>query len=173
MKKFITSILILFISLNLFSQDKYFKLPLAKTLKPTVIFNENIIGNESFIMSLGSTQKEVREQIKEVSILKDKQTRELSDFYNLTEQGILFVELKEVPVSKTQSELNEFFGLEKRNEIYIDGYLLENEKYSIALAAIKEIELVEPDDKNGLKNNVLNIWTLAQNERYGKIVSIK
>ena len=166
MHKFITFFLILFVSINVLSQDEYFKLPQAKTQKPTFIFNKKIIGNESLIKNLGSTEQEIREKIKEVFVIIDKPTRELSDYYNLTEQGLLFVDLKEKLLSKTQSELNEFFGLDKQNEIYIDGYLIEDKKYSIALTGITEIEIVEPNDANGLKGRVINIWTLAKNERY-------
>ena len=166
MHKFITLILVLFISLNVFSQDEYFKLPQAKTKKPCLIFNKNIIGNEYLINALGTSENEVKEKVKEVYVLKDKQNRDKSDYYNLTEHGLVFLDFKESPESKTQSELNEFFGLDRKGEIYIDGYLLESKKYRIALPGITEIEIVEPDKENGLKNKVLNIWTLAKSERY-------
>ena len=166
MYKFITFLFILFGPLNIFSQEDYVKLPQAKTQNPSFIFNKNVIGNEYLIKRLGTSEQEVKDKIKEVSVLKDKQNRKLNDYYNLTEQGILFVDLKKSLISKTQSELKEFFGIDKQSEIYVDGYLLESKKYRIALTAIVEIEIVEPDTTNGLKSRALNIWTLAKNERY-------
>ncbi|MBT2161554.1 hypothetical protein [Zobellia barbeyronii] len=168
MYKFIILLLILFVPLTTFSQDKYFKLPQAKTQKPFLIFNKNIIGNDFLMNRFGTSEKEAREKIKEMYVLIDKQNRELSDYYNLTEHGLVLFDLKDSLISKTQSELNKFFGLDKQNEIYIDGYLLESKKYSIALIGITEIEIVEPDGINGLKNRVLNIWTLGKSKRYFK-----
>jgi len=118
------------------------------------------------IQSLGTSKEEVKEKVDEISILKDKGNRESNGFYNLTEYGIVFVDLKEIPASKTQSELKDFFGIDKQTKIYIDGYLLENKKYRIALTGITEIEVIEPDSANGLKSKALNIWTLAKDERY-------
>ncbi|WP_158850284.1 hypothetical protein [Algibacter sp. L1A34] len=166
MRKILILILMLLVSINIFSQEDYIKLPQAKTQKPSFIFNQNIIGNEYLIKSLGTSEDEIKSKINEMSILKEVPNKELIDYYNLTEQGILFVDLKKIPESKNQSELNQFFGLKKKGKIYIDGYLLESEKYNIALICITEIEIVEPDSANGLKSRVLNIWTLPKNERY-------
>lgn len=166
MHKFLTSLLILFVSFNVFSQDEYFKLPNAKTQKPCLIFNKNIIGNEYLMKNFGTSEEEVKEKVKEIAVLKGKGNRKENDYYNLTSYGLVFLDLKEIPESKTQAELKEFFGLDKENEIYIDGYLLEGKKYRIALNGVTEIEIVEPDNANGLENKVLNIWTIAKNERY-------
>lgn len=168
MMKAILFISALFVSFSMFSQDAYFKLAQAKTQKPSYIFNKNTIGNEYLIKSLGATMEEVKEKVNEMSILKDKQNRELNEYYNLTEFGMLFVDLKKDILTKTQAELNEFFGLDTKNKMYVDGYLLENEKYVIAIKGITEIEIVEPDNSDGLKTRVLNIWTLAKNERYSE-----
>ncbi|WP_139150297.1 hypothetical protein [Cellulophaga baltica] len=64
--------------------------------------------------------------------------------------------------------MKKFFGFGEHNKIYIDGYLLENKNYRIALTGITEIEIIEPDKANGLKNKALNIWTLSKNERYSE-----
>lgn len=152
--------------LSVFSQDEYMKLPQARTQNPTYIYDEKVIGNKYFFESLGSSKEEILEKVNEISVLKTKSNRKLFDFHNLTEHGVLFVDLKENIIGKTQSELNKFFGIDEQNEIYIDGYLLENKKYNIVLTGITEIEIVEPDNVNGLKTRVLNIWTLAKAERY-------
>nr|WP_298996640.1 hypothetical protein [uncultured Allomuricauda sp.] len=157
---------LLFIALNVFSQENYIKLPNAKTKSPTYILNKNIIGNQYLVENLGDSKEEVLDKVNEISVLKYKPDRENSDFYNLTSQGLILVELKKSVPSKTQSELNDFFGMDAQSDIYIDGYLLESKKYKIAIEGITEIEIVEPDTLNGLGNSVLNIWTLTKKERY-------
>lgn len=166
MHKFISSLLVLFVSINAFSQDEYFKLPNAKTQKPCLIFNKKIIGNEYLMKSFGTSEEEVKEKVKEIAVLKGKGNRKENDYYNLTQYGLVFLDLKESPESRTQSEFKDFFGLDKNGKIYVDGYLLETKKYRIATIGITEIEIVEPDNANGLESRALNIWTLPKNERY-------
>lgn len=161
-------ILILFTTANLFSQDYYIKLPFAKTQNPSFIFNEYIIGSEALLNSLASSEKEIKKVVKEISVLKGKPEKGRNDYYNLSEYGILFVDLKKNLTSRSQSELNEFFGLTPQNEIYVDGYLVESKKYKIALASIIEIELIKTGPENELEKRALNIWTLKENERYVK-----
>lgn len=141
-------------------------MPNAKTAAPTFIFNKDIIGNGFLFKDLGSSEQEIMDKVNEISVLHGRPTRKNSDFYNLTEQGIVFLELKEAPKHKTQSELNEFFGMDNRNDIYMDGYLIESKNYGIALNGITEIEIVEPDTLNGLGQRVLNIWTIKKGQRY-------
>lgn len=146
---------------NVFSQEKYEKLPLAKTKNATYLFSKNIIGNEKIIPNIETS----KEDIKELSILKDKP--DINDnYYNLTEFGIVFVDLKYDLEVRTQSELNTFFGLDSENNIYIDGYLVDRKMYKVALKSIVELELVDPNAENGLKDPVLNIWTLQKGERH-------
>ena len=171
MNKILALLITLLVTLNVFSQDNYLKLPQAKTQNPTYIFNKNSIGNESLLKNIGKTKQEISDTIEEISVLKDKPNRENSDYFNLTEYGIVLVALKDDIICKTQEELIEFFKLPKQTDLYIDGYLLENKNYKIALTAIKEIEIVEPNTENGLKSSVLNIWTLVKNERYSDKVN--
>jgi len=131
------------------------KLPFTKSNCPTIIIDKDIIANKNAI----ETAKEL---IAEISVLKDKPNRKKHRFFNLTENGIIFVSLKKETAFKTQSELNEFFGIEKNNEIFVNGYLIENSDYKIATECIIEIELVEPDSKNKLENKVINVWTLTK-----------
>ena len=166
MPKSIIIILSLLMCINLFSQNDYVSIKGAKTQKPSYIFNKNIIGNQNLMNSLGSSKEELLKVVNDVSVLKDKQNRNLNDYYNLTEYGLIFVDLKDDIKSKTQSELNDFFELDNQADIYVDGYLIESKKYRIALTGIIEIEIIEPNTENGLKNKSLNIWTLTKNERY-------
>lgn len=161
-------ILLLFTTANLLSQENYVKIPSAKTQNPSFIFNEYIIGSETLLNSLGSSEKELKKVVKEISVLKGKPKKGQEDYYNLSEYGILFVDVKKKIASKSQSQLNKFFGLNPQNEIYVDGYLVESKKYEIALGSIIEIELIEPDLNNNHEQRALNIWTLNKNERYVK-----
>jgi len=166
MNKTIVLTLFLLVTVTLFSQDEYVKLPQAKTQNPTYLYNSSIIGSENAVEEFGKSEKELKEYFNELSILKDKQNRKSNTYYNLTEYGMLFVDLKKDISSKTQAELNDFFNLKKQSDIYVDGYLVENKQYKICLTGISEIEIVEPNSKNKLNEKVLNIWTLAKNKRY-------
>jgi len=143
---------------NIYSQDTYVKLPFTKSNCPTFIIDKDIIANES---AIGTT----KELITEISVLKDKPNRKEHKFFNLTDNGIIFVSLKKETAFKTQSELNEFFGIEKNNGIYVNGYLIEKSDYKIATECIIEIELVEPDTENKLENKAINVWTLTKEKR--------
>ena len=144
--------------MNIYSQDTYVKLPTVKNNCPTIIIEKDIIGNDS---AIGTT----KELIAEISVIKGKANRKEHKFFNLTENGIVFVSLKKETAFRTQSELNDFFGIEKNNEIYVNGYLIENSDYKIATECILEIELVEPDSENKLKSKVINVWTLTKEQR--------
>ncbi|MCK8481727.1 hypothetical protein [Psychroserpens algicola] len=152
-----TFIFALFFS-NIYSQESYVKLSFTKSNCPTIIIEKDIIANESTI----GTKKDL---ILEMSVLKDKPNRKEHKFFNLTENGIVFFTLKNKPTFKTQTELNEFFGIEKNNEIYVNGYLIENSDFKIATESIIEIELIEPDSENKLERKVINVWTLTKEER--------
>ncbi len=158
MNRIITTIIFAFIFSNIYSQDRYVKLPKTKSNCPTFIIEKDIIANKNII---GTT----KEFIAQVSVLKDKPNRKEHKFFNLTENGIIFVSLKKETAFKTQSELNEFFGIEKNNGVYVNGYLIENSDYKIATECILEIELVEPDSENKLERKVINVWTLTKEQR--------
>jgi hypothetical protein len=134
------------------------KLPFRKSQCPIFIIEKDIIANENAI----ETAKDL---IAEMNVLKGKPNRKEHKFFNLTENGIIFVSLKKETAFKTQSELNNFFGNEKNNGIYVNGYLIESSDYKIATECIVEIELVEPNSENKLKSKVINIWTITKDER--------
>ena len=122
-----------------------------------LLVDDTIIANNHSIAS--------KEDITEVRVLKDKPTRATHDFYNLSENGIALVTLKKKIASKTQAELNTFFGLNANNSIYVNGYLIESAKYKFATESIIEMEMVTPTPENKLEQKVINIWTLTQYER--------
>ncbi|WP_298320403.1 hypothetical protein [uncultured Aquimarina sp.] len=158
MNRILFTLIFTFLFSNIYSQDSYEKLPFTKTNCPTIIIEKDIIANESAI----GTKKEL---IVEMSILKDKPNRKEHKFFNLTENGIIFVTLKKKTAFRTQTELNEFFGIEENNRVYVNGYLIEKSNYKIATESIMEVELIEPNSENKLKSKTINIWTLTKEER--------
>lgn len=158
MNRIIFTLLFTLFFTKVYSQDAYVKLATTKNNCPTIIIDKDIIGNE---IAIGTT----KELIAELSFLKDKPNRKEHIFFNLTENGIIFVSLNRETAFKTQSELNEFFGIEKNNEIYVNGYLIENSDYKIATECIMEIELVGPNSENKLQRKVINVWTLTKEQR--------
>lgn len=149
----------IFISTAIYSQDNdYIKLSGIEINCPTIIVENNIIANKS-ILEINE------EQINNISVLIDKPNKQEHKFYNLTENGIVFVSLNIKTDYKTQSELNRFFGFKKSNEIYVNGYLLESSDYKIASNAISEINVVIRDITNKPKTKVLNVWTISEKQR--------
>lgn len=122
-----------------------------------LLVDDTIIANNHIITS--------KENITEVRVLKGKPTRATHDFYNLSENGIALVTLKKKILSKTQAELNTFFGLNAKNSVYVNGYLIESAKYKFATESMVEVELLTPTAENRLKHKAINIWTLTQDER--------
>lgn len=122
-----------------------------------LLIDDTIIANNHIIAS--------KEDLTEVRVLKGKPKRATHDFYNLSENGIALVTLKKKIASKTQAELNTFFGLNTNNSVYVNGYLIESPIYVFATQSIVEVELVTPTDENNLKQKVINVWTLTKDER--------
>ncbi len=155
---------------SIYSQEKYEKLPFAEKTCPTYIFNNNVIGSEKVLGDVYKGIEDLKKEVNEISVLKEKPDRE-NDLYNLSSQGIILVDIKQDVESKSQSELNSFFGLKLKNDVYIDGYLITNKAYKIALKSIASIELVELSNENELNNSVLNVWTLSKEERKYKSIN--
>jgi hypothetical protein len=158
MKNTLTTLLFILLHLNSYSQDSFIKLPqVIKINCPILLVDDTIIANNHIIAS--------KEDIVELRVLKGKPTRATHDFYNLSENGIASVTLKKKIASKTQAELNTFFGLNANNSVYVNGYLIESAKYKFATESIVEVELLTPTAENKLEQKVINIWTLTQDER--------
>ncbi|MDR7209553.1 hypothetical protein [Flavobacterium piscis] len=158
MNKPLIALLFTFFFSNIYSQENYNTLPATKNNCPIILIEKNIIANETIIAKN-------KTMIIEMSVLKDKPNRKEHKFYNLSQNGILFVTLNKKIAFKTQSELNKFFGISKKNNVYVNGYLLESSDYKIATQSILEIELVQPNSENKLEGTAINIWTLNKEER--------
>ncbi|MEO9478549.1 MAG: hypothetical protein ABJO28_03960 [Maribacter dokdonensis] len=157
MKTIFTIIFFSLISFTTNAQDSFNKLPQAANIScPILLVDEHIIANKNIITS--------KEDIEEIAVIKDKPSRK-AHFYNLTANGILFAKLKKKIPSKTQAELNTYFNLKENNPVYVNGYLLEHDTYTIATENIATIDLVMPNEENDLDQKVINVWILSQEER--------
>lgn len=157
-KRLLISLIFILFVFKINAQESYIKLPNTKSSCSTIVVNDNIISNESFI-------KKNEKLITQMSVMKDKPNRKNHKFYNLSENGIVLVELDKKIKTKSQCDLNKFFGINKRNKVYVNGYLLENSDYEIAIESIVEIELVIPNSTNKLEDKSINIWTVSKEER--------
>ena len=124
MKKIFFTFCFIFISLDIASQTKVDFI--VEPEKPVVIINDMIITNyESFI-------KISKDSIKEIQILKAKKLHSKNIFFDKNNNGsILFVKASGTFKIRTQKELNLFFGLPEKNNIYVNGYLIQNKNYSL------------------------------------------
>lgn len=157
MKTFFVTFLFFFFHYTNNAQNSFNKLPQAANIScPILLVDEHIIANKNIITS--------KEDIEDIAVIKDKPSRK-GHFYNLTANGILFAKLKKKIPSKTQTELNAFFNLEENNPVYVNGYLLEHDTYTIATESIATIDLVMPNEENDLDQKVINVWIISQEER--------
>lgn len=157
MKTIFSTIIFILLHVYSFAQDGFNKLPIAAKINcPILLVDEHIIANKNIITS--------KEDIEEIGVIKDKPSRK-AHFYNLTANGILFAKLKKEIPYKTQAELNTYFNLKENNPVYVNGYLLEHDTYTIATESIATIDLVMPNEENDLDQKVINVWILSQEER--------
>ena len=118
---------------------------------PLVLINDSILGNFQLLNSIS------KEQILELDIKKGKEIGAKKLF--LPEEknsGLLIATVKKEFKTRTQQELNQFFDLDPANDIYVNGYLLEDKSFLISAESIKKIEVIPADDLF-LKKEVLNI----------------
>ncbi|MEP3372055.1 MAG: hypothetical protein ABJO28_08175 [Maribacter dokdonensis] len=157
MKTTFSTIIFILLHVNSFAQDSFNKLPQAANIScPILLVDEHIIDNKNIITS--------KEDIEDIAVIKDKPSRK-AHFYNLTANGILLAKLKKKIPFKTQTQLNAFFNLDENNPVYVNGYLLEYDTYTIATKSIATIDLVAPNEENDLDQKVINVWILSQEER--------
>ena len=157
MKTIYATYLLFLFHLTSNAQNSFNKLPQAAKINcPLLLIDEHIIANKNIITS--------KEEIEDIAVIKEKPSRK-AHFYNLTANGILFAKLKKKIPFKTQTQLNAFFNLEENNPVYVNGYLLKHDTYTIATESIANIDLVMPNKENELDQKVINVWILSQEER--------
>lgn len=119
--------------------------------EPIVLINDLVISDyASFI-------KIPKDSILEMNIIKGKKLHSMSIFYDKnTNESIILVKANGTFKIRTQNELNQFFGLPKNRNIYVNGNLIKNKKYNFLINSIKSIDLLQPNAIT-LKEASLNI----------------
>ncbi|WP_121667427.1 hypothetical protein [Mesonia aquimarina] len=125
--------------------------PATTSEKPIVIINNTVLADINFLNTYSS------KDLNKLDVVKDKP---LSSKYLFIEDqhknSLIKAEIIGDFKTKSQKELNIFFGLKETNDIYVNGYLLEDKSRQILTKSIKKIELIEAD-KVRLKTSILNI----------------
>ena len=70
--------------------------------------------------------------------------------------GIVTIKIQEEFETKSQSEINKFYGLDSETDLYINGYLVEDKSLKLYSSSIAKVEVLEKDHLR-LKTAVLNI----------------
>jgi len=158
------SLLLLLFAATVANAQSFNKLVYSKKNSPTYIINANFIANQEVSTSIPKAK------IKSIAVKKAAENT--NNFSNLSEYGfILFtVENPEIEV-KSQEEIRKFFGVDAKTKIYVDGFLVENADMKIASKAIKEVEIISPNERELNTEKIINIWTLARDHRLTGIQS--
>lgn len=117
-----------------------------------LMVNNEIIGSMDLLRNIP------KDQIGEMNMLQEKQlsTKENLFHNGRNTKGIMEIKTGFDFSTKTQEEINRFFGLDPSNDLYINGFLIENKKYKISSESIASIEIIEPNDVF-LRKKVINI----------------
>ena len=151
MKSIVTLFLILSLGFSTYAQNQNSKASILKTENPILIINDTIIGSIDLLNKISS------DKVLELNIFKEKKLGATYLFIeNEKSTGIIIANINHEFKLKSQKELNVFFGLNEENDIYVNGYLIENKNQNISSESIVGIELIKADNFR-LKKAVLNI----------------
>ncbi len=151
MKSPLTLFLILILGISTYAQNQSSRTSIMKAEKPILIINDTTIGSIDLLNQISS------DKVVEMNIFKE---RKLGSTYLFIENeksaGIIIANINHEFKFKSQKELNAFFGLNEENDIYVNGFLIENKNQNISSESIVGIELIKADNFR-LKKTVLNI----------------
>ena len=151
MKLIVTLFLILSMGFSNYAQNQNSKISIMKAENPILIINDTIIGSIDLLNKISS------DKVLELNIFKERKLGSTHLFIDIEKSaGIITANINHEFKLKSQKELNVFFGLNKENDIYVNGYLLENKNQKISSESIVGIELIKADNFR-LKKSVLNI----------------
>jgi|TARA_B110000879_G_scaffold190348_1_gene254665 hypothetical protein len=151
MKLIVTLFLILSMGFSNYAQNQNSKISIMKAENPILIINDTIIGSIDLLNKISS------DKVLELNIFKERKLGSTHLFIDIEKSaGIITANINHEFKLKSQKELNVFFGLNEENDIYVNGYLLENKNQKISSESIVGIELIKADNFR-LKKSVLNI----------------
>ncbi len=124
------------------------------TSHPVVLINNHILGNVALMKKLKNLGKQ-----HELNVIKGKNFSKSKNilFFKEKIDDLVLIEIDAEIIVKTQKELNALFQFELTNDIYVNGFLIDDKKQMIALQSIKSIEIIQPDVVNKLKSAVINV----------------
>ncbi|WP_100616429.1 hypothetical protein [Confluentibacter citreus] len=151
MKSILTLFLILTIGLSTYAQNQNSKISIMKAENPILIINDTIIGSIDLLKKISP------DKVLNLNVFKERKLGSSCLFIeNEKNAGIIVANINHEFKFKSQKELNVFFGLNEKNDIYVNGYLIENKNQNISSESIIGIELIKADNFR-LKKPVLNI----------------
>jgi|TARA_B110000967_G_C18443014_1_gene344118 hypothetical protein len=151
MKSILTILLILAMGISSYAQNQNSEISIMKTEKPILIINDTIIGSVDLLNKISS------DKVMELNIFKERKLGKTYLFIeNEKNAGIIKANINHEFKIKSQKELNSFFGLNEENDIYVNGYLIENKNQNISSESIVGIKLIKADNFR-VKKPVLNI----------------
>jgi hypothetical protein len=151
MKSILTILLILAMGISSYAQNQNSEISIMKTEKPILIINDTIIGSVDLLNKISS------DKVMELNIFKERKLGKTYLFIeNEKNAGIIKANINNEFKIKSQKELNSFFGLSEENDIYVNGYLIENKNQNISSESIVGIKLIKADNFR-VKKPVLNI----------------
>ena len=165
--RYLLILILLTLNNNLLSQNIVKKLPEYRmTEEPTLIINDAL-------SSYSVLQNIKPKKIKKLEVLRPEEIKTLNlDSIPVSSQhGIIKMTLKKAIKTISKSELNLKQRFPADNDMYFDGFLIEYKDINICTYVMNEIEVVKANDRNGLKTDVINIWTLPKSERFNTPIS--
>ena len=151
MKSIVITFLILTIGCSTYAQNLNSKRSILTIEKPIVIINDSTIASLDLLKKIAS------KHVLELNIFKESTLSSTHLFIeNEKSEGLIIAKVKQDFKVKSQKALNLFFGLNAMNDIYINGYLIENKNQNISTESIIGIEIIKADNFR-LKKSVLNI----------------
>jgi len=149
MKKLLFLIICFLGTLAVNAQVKHVKV-VRDTETPVFMINNQIIAGSSILKSIPE------ENFSEMQFFKDKAIGSKVLFIDQQNPGIVTLEIQKEFETKSQSEINKFFGLDSETDMYINGYLIEDKDLRLYSSSIAKVEVLEKDYLR-LESKVLNI----------------
>lgn len=150
MKSLLNLIFLMFVICSTSAQIANPKIVIDNSQKPVMIINDQIIAGKSELNAMPKTS------ISEMKFLKDKALGSKVLFADQENPGVITLKSNDDFVTKSQSEINDFFGLDSDTDIYVNGYLIENKNLKLLSSSIAKVEVLKKDYLR-LKTAVLNI----------------
>ncbi|MBT2163603.1 hypothetical protein [Zobellia barbeyronii] len=108
--------------------------------RPLLIINDDVIASVEVLKKI-KTDNFAKLDISKDDVLSQTNLFPLDKKTKGIMRGNLNIDLD----IKTQSELNSFFGLNPTNDIYVNGYLVEDKQQTVSTISIKMIDLRKAD----------------------------